>query len=167
MARETAHPKWWQIFEIVFGVPFLIAIVLQWVFPLSFPRGFFTSIFIVVGVVILILGIILAILARREFAKHNQPTDPGQPTLQIITTGVFSFSRNPLYLGGFCVIIGVALVMNLPWVLILLLPTLWVCHFVLIVPEERYLAAKFGDEYRLYAASVSRWLGRIKPPPTK
>lgn len=167
MATEAAHTKWWQIFEIVFGVPFLCAIVLQWVFPLSFPRGFFTSIFIGAGVVILAVGIILVILARREFAKYNQPTDPGQPTLKVITTGVFSFSRNPLYLGGLCIIVGVALFMNLPWVLILLLPALWVCHLVLIVPEERYLAAKFEDEYRLYITSVSRWLGRTQSPPTK
>lgn len=167
MTIDAAHTKWWQIFEIVFGLPFLIAIFLQLFFPLSFPQGFFTSALIVVGAIIIFIGVILAILARREFAKYNQPTDPGHPTLKIITTGVFSFSRNPLYLGGICIIVGVALAINLPWVLILLLPTLFVCQFVLIVPEERYLAAKFGDEYRLYTTSVCRWLGRIKPPPSK
>lgn len=166
MVKDTAHTKWWQIFEIVFGVPFLIAILLQLLFPLSFPRGFFTSALIVAGAVILFIGVILAVLARREFATYNQPTDPGHPTLKIITTGVFSFSRNPLYLGGICIIVGVALVVNLPWVLILLLPTLFVCHFVLIFPEERYLTAKFGNEYRLYTTLVYRWIGR-KSPPTK
>jgi len=167
MAIDTAHTKWWQTFEVVFGVPFLIAIFLQLFFPFSFPRGFFTPALIVAGAIVLFIGVILAFLARREFAKYNQPTDPGHPTLKIINTGVFSFSRNPLYLGGICIIVGVALIVNLPWVLILLLPALLVCHFVLIFPEERYLTAKFSNEYRLYTHSVHRWIGRSKSPPTK
>ena len=159
---NAAHNKWWQIFEIVFGVPFLIAISLQLLFPISFPQGFFTSIIVIAGVAILFIGIILVILTRMEFAKYNQPTDPGYPTIKIINTGVFSFSRNPLYLGGICIIIGVALTINLPWVLILLAPTLFICHFVLIVPEEKYLATKFGKEYWSYVSSVKRWIGRNK-----
>ncbi len=165
MATDAAHTKWWQIFELIFGVPFVIALILQWFFPLSLPRGFFTFAFIVVGTIILLIGIVLVVLARREFARYNQPTDPGQPTLKMVTTGVFSFSRNPLYLGGICMIIGAALVVNLPWGLILLLPALIVGHFVLIVPEEKYLAAKFGDEYRSYTTLVGRWIGRTKSPP--
>ncbi len=107
-----------------------------------------------------IVGVILIILARREFAQHGQYTDPGHPTTIIVTTGVFSFSRNPLYLGVVCILIGIALAFNLAWVLVFLIPSLIACHYVLIAPEERYLTTKFGEEYRAYAASVLRWLGR-------
>ncbi len=78
----------------------------------------------------------------------------------LVTTGVFAISRNPLYFGGVCILVGIALALSLLWVLVLLLPALVACHYVLIAPEERYLAAKFGEEYRLYAASVHRWIGR-------
>ena len=108
------------------------------------------------------LGTVIIILARRQFTQHGQPTDPGRPTSQIITTGVFSISRNPLYLGGICIVVGIALALNLPWVLVLLIPALVGCHYVLVIPEERYLAAKFGEEYRTYAASVHRWIGRAR-----
>jgi protein-S-isoprenylcysteine O-methyltransferase Ste14 len=114
------------------------------------------------GAALIILGAVLVVLARREFAQHSQPTDPGQPTSKLVTTGVFSVSRNPLYLGGVCILAGIALAFNLPWVLVLLLPALIACHYVLIAPEEKYLAARFGEEYRRYAASVHRWIGRAR-----
>jgi protein-S-isoprenylcysteine O-methyltransferase Ste14 len=114
------------------------------------------------GAALIILGAVLVVIARREFAQHSQPTDPGQPTSKLVTTGVFSVSRNPLYLGGVCILAGIALAFNLPWVLVLLLPALIACHYVLIAPEEKYLAARFGEEYRRYAASVHRWIGRAR-----
>lgn len=162
MSMNVAHTRWWQIFEVVFGIPFLAAIVLQLAVPLSLPHGSLAPIIILVGAALFIAGAALVVLARREFAQHSQPTDPGHPTSRIVTTGVFSISRNPLYLGGVCILAGIALSLNLPWVLVLLLPACVACHYVLIVPEEKYLTAKFGEEYRLYAASVHRWFGRTR-----
>jgi protein-S-isoprenylcysteine O-methyltransferase Ste14 len=161
MSIKAAHNKWWQIFEVIFGVPFLVAIVLQITVPWPFPFGF---ILIPMGVVLIIVGATIVILARREFARYGQPTDPGHPTSRIINTGVFSISRNPLYLGGVCVLAGIALAVNLPWVIVLLIPALITCHYVLITPEEKYLAAKFGEEYHAYAVSVHRWIGRSRSP---
>lgn len=162
MSTDVAHKSWWQIFEVVFGIPFLAAIALQLAVPVSFPRGFLTPAIIPGGAVFIILGAALIVLARRELAQRGQPTDPGLPTSRLVTTGVFSVSRNPLYLGGVCILVGIALALNLPWVLVLLLPAIVACHYVLIAPEERYLAAKFGEQYRLYAATVHRWIGRAR-----
>jgi protein-S-isoprenylcysteine O-methyltransferase Ste14 len=158
VSTDVAHKRWWQIFEVVFGIPFLAAIGLQLAVPLSLPRALLTPA-IVAGCAAIIVGVALVILARREFAQHGQPTDPGIATSTLVTSGVFAVSRNPLYLGGVCTLVGIALALNLPWVLVLLLPALVVCHSILIAPEERYLAAKFGEEYRLYAATVHRWIG--------
>jgi protein-S-isoprenylcysteine O-methyltransferase Ste14 len=112
------------------------------------------------GAALIIVGLALIILARRMFALQGQPTDPGHPTSTLVTSGVFSVSRNPLYLGGVCILAGIALALNLPWVFVLLLPALIACHYLLITPEGRYLATKFGDEYRFYVARVHRWIGR-------
>lgn len=162
MSADTAHNKWWQIFEVVFGIPFLIAIGLQRILPISLPDGWLRFVTIPMGAALVITGITLVTRARREFARYHQPTDPGHATSRMISTGVFSISRNPLYLGGVCVLVGVALTANLPWVLVLLLPALIICHYVLIAPEERYLAARFGEDYRAYAAEVHRWIGRSR-----
>jgi len=164
MSTDVAHKRWWQTFEVVFGIPFLAAIALQLAVPLSLPRGFLTPAIIPGGAALIIVGAVLVVLARREFTRHGQPTDPGRPTSKVVTTGVFSVSRNPLYLGGVCILVGIALVLNLPWELVVLLPALVACHSVLIAPEERYLAATFGEEYRSYAAAVHRWIGRARRP---
>ena len=162
MSTDAAHRSWWQITEVVFGVPLLVALALQLIAPISFPRGPLAPVEMLVGAVLIILSVALVVLARREFAKHGQPTDPGHATGTIVSTGVFSVSRNPIYLGAACFMLGVALAFNLPWILVLLLPALVACHYNLIAPEERYLAAKFGQEYRAYLASVPRWLGRVR-----
>jgi protein-S-isoprenylcysteine O-methyltransferase Ste14 len=160
MSNDVAHKSWWQIFEVVFGIPFLVAIVLQRVVPISLSHGFLTPAIIPAGAILIVVGVSLVVLARREFTQYDQPTDPGLPTSKIIATGVFSVSRNPLYLGGVFILAGISLAFNLPWVLILLIPSIAACHYILIAPEESYLAAKFGEQYRMYTATIRRWLGR-------
>jgi protein-S-isoprenylcysteine O-methyltransferase Ste14 len=162
MSIDAAHKRWWQIFEVIFGVPFLAGIGLQLAVPVSRPRGLYAFVIVLGGAVLIVLGSTFIVRARRELARHGQPTDPGLPTSKLVTTGVFSVSRNLLYLGGIGLLAGIALVLNLPWSLVLLLPAFVACHYVLVVPEERYLAARFGSEYARYAASVRRWLGRVR-----
>jgi len=160
MSNDVAHKRWWQIFEVVFGIPFLVAIALQLVVPIPYPRGVLTPVFISAGVILIIVGVNLVVLARREFARHAQPTDPGLPTSRIISTGVFSISRNPLYLGGVFILAGISLAFKQPWILILLIPSIVACQTILIYVEERYLETKFGEQYREYATKVHRWFGR-------
>ena len=61
-------------------------------------------------------------------------------------------------------LVGTGLTLNWMWVLVFLLPSLIACHYVLIVPEEKYLVAKFGKEYHMYATRVHRWIGRSQSP---
>ena len=112
------------------------------------------------GVVSSLVGVGLIVVARREFARYDQPTDPGHPTSRLVTTGVFAISRNPLYLGDAWLFLGIALFTNVVWAVGGLVLSLLLCHYILIVPEERHLAAKFGAEYKTYAATVRRWWGR-------
>jgi len=167
MSDDAAHKSWWQISEAVFGIPFLVAIALHLAVPLSFPGGWLRLAILPVGIAFAVVGVAFIILARREFARYGQPTDPGRPTSRIVTAGVFSISRNPLYLGVAFFVAGIALAVNLPWALVLLLPSLVACHYVLIAPEEKYLDAKFGEEYRAYVATVHRWIGRARIPPER
>ncbi len=162
MTTDSAHTRGWQIFEVVVGVPFLAGIGLQLAVPVSRPHGLVAFVIVLGGAALVVAGLTFIVLARRELARQGQPTDPGRATSKLVTTGVFSVSRNPLYLGGVCLLAGITLVLNLLWSLVLLVPAVAGCHYLLIVPEERYLAARFDTEYTQYAASVRRWLGRAR-----
>ena len=162
MKADSAHKSNWEIAEVVFGVPFLMSIVLHFILPFSLPQGIFRQALIPVGIVLIVIGIGFIILARREFAHYGQPTDPGHPTSKVVKTGVFAISRNPLYLGSVMIFLGIALALNMLWTLVTLLVSIIVCHYVLIIPEEKYLAEKFDEEYKDYTATVRRWLGRSK-----
>jgi protein-S-isoprenylcysteine O-methyltransferase Ste14 len=160
MNMDAAHRSRWEISEIIFGIPFLASIALQWLLPLSLPQGSLKQALIPMGTALLIVGLSFIVSARREFAQYSQSMEPGHPISKIVQTGVFSISRNPLYLGIALALSGIALVLNILWILVLLIPAMMLCHFVLIAPEERYLTNKFGEDYLAYAASVRRWLGR-------
>jgi protein-S-isoprenylcysteine O-methyltransferase Ste14 len=161
MGIDSAHKSNWEIAEVVFGIPFLVSIVFHFIVPLSLPKGIFQKALIPAGIALVLIGVGMIILARREFTRYGQPTDPGHPTKQLIKTGVFAISRNPLYLASIFVLLGIALALNILWALVALVVSNIICHYVLIIPEEKYLLAKFDDEYRDYTATVHRWLGRI------
>ncbi len=130
--------------------------------PSSFPGGVLMVVRVSIGIALLVVGVTLGGRARRAFRAHGQPTDPGRPTLALISTNVFAYSRNPLYLGGIAVVVGLAWVLGLPWMVVLLVPSVVACHHLLIVPEERYLCETFGEVYRSYATSGVRWWGRAR-----
>jgi protein-S-isoprenylcysteine O-methyltransferase Ste14 len=112
------------------------------------------------GIILLLIGLAMIVITRRHFSQAGQPTDPGIPTTRIITTGPFAWSRNPLYLGAVLIFIGLGGLFHSLWFLVFLLPTVLAVHLILIVPEERYLAATFGESYRQYSRVVRRWVGR-------
>jgi protein-S-isoprenylcysteine O-methyltransferase Ste14 len=160
MNTDSAHKSRWEISEVVFGIPFLISLALQWIVPLSLPQGILRRALIPVGAVLFIAGIALVVLARREFARYGQSTEPGNPISKIVMTGVFAISRNPLYLGIVSTLTGTGLALNFLWILVLLIPAIFFCQYILITPEEAYLQKKFGKGYLAYTNSVHRWLGR-------
>lgn len=90
--------------------------------------------------------------------RVNTSADPYQPSGALVTEGPFYLSRNPIYLAMTVMYIGAALVVGSLWLLMFLLPLLAVMHWGVIVPEERYLANKFGDAYAHYRSRVARWL---------
>jgi protein-S-isoprenylcysteine O-methyltransferase Ste14 len=81
-----------------------------------------------------------------------------EPTRVLVATGVLDWTRNPVYLGIFLVYGGVGIAARSPWTLILMLPLAITIRYGVVAREEWYLETKFGATYRVYRASVRRWL---------
>ena len=116
---------------------------------------------IVAGAIALVGGIGMVISANRIFGRIGTPARPSQPTLALATTGMFARTRNPMYVGGSLALFGVAIGFALDWVLPLLLGSLPLVHCHIVLPEERYLERKFGDDYRRYKTKVPRYFWRF------
>ncbi|MBI9050101.1 MAG: isoprenylcysteine carboxylmethyltransferase family protein [Anaerolineaceae bacterium] len=160
MNNDSAHKHGWETGEFFLGIPYLIGITIQIFYPATITQEKFILISLIAGILLIVIGFGFLVLTRRQFAAFNQPTDPGQPTCKIMTSGIFSISRNPLYMGGILILAGISLTLNLLWPMLMMVLSVILCHYFLILPEEKYLAKKFGEEYKAYTASVRRWLGK-------
>lgn len=97
-------------------------------------------------------GILLGTWAVRA-AGDTDVEDPSE----LVTSGPFAFSRNPMYVAWTAVYVGVAFVVNSVW-LFLLLPIVMAVTHLTIRREERSLERTFGDRYRAYKNDVRRYL---------
>jgi len=109
---------------------------------------------------IVIFAAALFIWSIRTFRSTSTPVPGNQPTSAIVKVGPYRLSRNPIYLAFSLFQTGIAFGVNDAWILITLLPAIAIISFVVIPREERYLKARFGEEYATYKASVRRWLWR-------
>ena len=110
-----------------------------------------------VGGSLIVIGIIIVVTVFRRFRQAGTNIEPYKPTTAIVTDGLFRFSRNPVYVAGAAAHFGIAIAADSLWILELLLPALLVIRYGVIAREERYLEAKFGEEYLAYKARVRRW----------
>lgn len=116
---------------------------------------------IVVGTVAFVVGLAMVIGANRIFRHLGTNVRPSQPTLVLATKGMYTWTRNPMYVGGGIALLGIAIDCGLDWVPLLLALSVPLLHYGIILREERYLESKFGDEYRRYKTKVPRYWWRF------
>lgn len=110
------------------------------------------------GVTVFVSSGLLAHLAHLAMKRVGTNVLPTRPTLALAIDGPYCITRNPLYIAAIGVYLGLTLWVNGLAPLLLLVPMVWALHTGIVLPEERYLESKFGDEYRAYRAGVHRWL---------
>lgn len=118
----------------------------------------FNSLYLAVPVAVLGLGCDLAaLLAFRRVRTTVNPLQPGN-SRALVTSGIYRYTRNPMYLGLVLVLSGWTLYLG-QWLLLPLvgLVMLYLTRFQ-IMPEERILTPLFGEPYRTWLGQVRRWL---------
>ena len=110
------------------------------------------------GLLPLGLGLIVTAVADRAFKQRGTTVHPFKEPTQVVTNGVFRFSRNPMYLGFVLVLLGMAILLRS------LSPFAIVGGFAIwmdigfIRVEERILATTFGDEWVRYKRRIRKWV---------
>ena len=132
-----------------------MAILLGWLAPLPIPAPMFVQ---WLGFGFAALGFILGVLALIEFRRVRAALDPKKRTKSLVTSGIYRYTRNPIYLGFVLMLIGLPLTMGIYWGLILVWPLVTFTNNLIIKHEEAYLEKEFKDQYTDYSSHVRRWL---------
>jgi len=111
-----------------------------------------------VAVVLLVAAVALLAGALRRFRVARTNPEPWKPATTVVADGVYRHTRNPMYLGMTLIYVALALATDSGVALLLVPALLALVHYGVIAREERYMEARFGDDYRRYRASVRRWL---------
>lgn len=103
-------------------------------------------------------GILLILLAAVEFRKHRTTIHPHGTPERLIQSGIFSRSRNPVYLGDALVLAGLILRLDAVLALPLVPVFVWIIERRFILTEEDRLRRLFRTQYARYEGKVRRWL---------
>jgi protein-S-isoprenylcysteine O-methyltransferase Ste14 len=133
----------------------------MWLISVSLPKfHFFLPVRDLLATSICIAGAIISGLGVYSFRRSRTTVNPMKPssTTSLVVTGVYTISRNPMYLGFLLLLIGWATFLsNLIAFLVLPLFVVYMNRFQ-IEPEERVLASLFGQQFVEYKSRVRRWL---------
>jgi protein-S-isoprenylcysteine O-methyltransferase Ste14 len=133
-------------------------IALTVIYPLPWIEGPLHDILFAVGWLLVAAGIALDATAIRALIRAKTTIMPTGTADHLVTSGPFSFTRNPIYLGNTTLTIGIGLIAGSLWFLIAALLAAFLTQAVTIVHEEKYLKARFGKKYLDYAHRVRRWI---------
>lgn len=111
-----------------------------------------------VGVAPVLLGVRLHVGAWRAFRARATPVRADGEPRALVTGGPYARTRNPMYLAGIVILIGLAVLLG-SWVAFVVPPIYGVlAHALLLPPEERTMEDRFGDAYRAYRSAVPTWI---------
>jgi protein-S-isoprenylcysteine O-methyltransferase Ste14 len=117
----------------------------------------------VAGLLLLVGGIAVLLHAFVRFVVEGVGTPaPVAPTEHLVVGGLYRYVRNPMYLAVAAIIVGQALLLGQPWLL------LYAAAFLLVVAafvrwyEEPTLGRQFGERYEEYRRAVPAWWPRVR-----
>ncbi|NIP39382.1 MAG: isoprenylcysteine carboxylmethyltransferase family protein [Candidatus Dadabacteria bacterium] len=138
---------------------FIVGYTLHYFIRLSLVQHHqLASILDITGAALIIVSLIFPVLAVKTLQKSKTTHMVSEPTTAIVSSGVFKYSRNPIYLSGITLYIGISLIINSLILITLVIPLFFVIRQGLVKREEDYLERKFGEQYLNYKKRVRRWI---------
>jgi protein-S-isoprenylcysteine O-methyltransferase Ste14 len=132
--------------------------LLNW-FGTRWTDNLFSPPWLLIGALIIVSGVfgVAGVLGCIRCKTTVHPWSPDE-TAVLVTQGVFRLSRNPMYLALLLLLLAYYLYQPIWLSPLVFVVAIWYLTRFQILPEERILSEKFGDQYAQYASSVRRWL---------
>jgi protein-S-isoprenylcysteine O-methyltransferase Ste14 len=143
---------------IIYLAAIAVSVALGLLFPLPWISAPLSDILFAAGWLLVAAMVALDFSAMRTMARAKTTIMPNKASEHLVTTGAFSFTRNPIYLGNTLLMLGVGLITGIAWFLPLAFVAAFATQKLAIEREERHLEARFGKKYRDYAKRVRRWI---------
>jgi protein-S-isoprenylcysteine O-methyltransferase Ste14 len=140
---------------LIYVAGFLLGLALELAFPID---GLPAALEVAAAVAGTLAWLALDGSAMRRFRRAGTSMVPMRPSTALVTSGAYRVTRNPMYVGMAALYLALALGLGVIWALPMLPVVLIAVDRLVIAREERYLEAKFGEDYLRYKDRVRRWL---------
>ena len=107
-----------------------------------------------------LVGTYFSVSAIFSFRRAKTTANPMKPELatSLVVSGIYRFSRNPMYVGVACILLAWSIYLGMAWTLLGVVGFIVYINYFQIIPEERAMLSLFGEEYIHYSRKVRRWL---------
>jgi protein-S-isoprenylcysteine O-methyltransferase Ste14 len=112
----------------------------------------------IIGVILLVIALLFLVKSLRQFSLSKNTVVLVKPASSLQTTGIYSITRNPMYVGFAILYLGITCFIGNWWNIILFPLLIIIVQEYIIKREEQYLQLEFGHEYQVYKNKVRRWL---------
>jgi len=152
-ANVIVHPP------LIFIIFFLVGLLLDYLYQYKlFPIDHRDLSLLIPGYIVIFISLIIVAASIQTLKKRNTTHKVSEPTTALVKTGIYQYTRNPIYLSVIILFIGISLLINSIIMLLLIIPMFIILNEGVVKREEKYLQSKFGDEYADYKNSVKRWI---------
>jgi len=157
MKTKMDHPGVYPPPPLFYVLIFMISIYVQQQYPLPF-LFLDTDVALVSGMISVLAGVTIVLPALIRFLKTKNTLITIRPASSLQTSGIYSLTRNPMYLGLLMIYIGIGFLKGNLWTFMFIPLVILVVTSFVIVHEEKYLSRTFGNDYIEYKRKVRRWI---------
>lgn len=141
---------------------YLLAIAVAVAFGLLYPLPWLTeplSDLLFAAGWLAVVGVVAIYYSAMQTLKRAKTTiRPDRPSEHLVTSGAFSFTRNPIYFANTLLMIAIGLITSSVWFIVLAVIAAFGTQKLAIEREEKHLQARFGKKYIDYKKKVRRWI---------
>ncbi|CAN0653057.1 isoprenylcysteine carboxylmethyltransferase family protein [Nitratireductor aquimarinus] len=142
---------------VIYLSAIVIAAMLGIFYPLPWIGPPLSDLLFAIGWLLIAGFVFIDLQAMRTLHRAGTAILPTRGADTLVTSGPFSFSRNPIYLGNSMLTAGIGLVAGNAWFFASLIVACFLTQKLAIEPEEKHLGLRFGKKYRDYQKRVRRW----------